>query len=749
MHVLTSRSRPASDPMTSTAMRNARWAAIAFGALLALVLLTSSELRPVFLSGAGIAQGALIAAIALGVVLTFRGSGVVNLANGALAMYVAYTYAILRAEGDLFLPPLPNPLSLVEGIVHFFQEDDTFLLPDIPTVISFGPNMTFWSALILSLVVCVVLGLVLHFVVFRPLRTAPALAKVVASVGLFLLLQAIVIQRFGIRAVSVRPLPGIDKTQVDLGITQITQEQLFVVVLVIVFTVALWLGFQRTNFGLATRAAAENEKGAIVLGYSPDLLAGVNWVLSTVITGLLGILVASINSNVGPSVIPALIVPAVTAALIGGFSSFGLTTATAFLLGMQIPVIQYLGARADWFPKAGNLAVPGVETVVPLVLIGLVLFLRGNALPSRGDVASTRLPFSPSTPAWARNIAGPLLIGAAAVGALFVFDPSYRAALATTLVGVIICLSVVVVTGFVGQMSLAPMAFAGIGAFTAAWLSTSGNLPFPLPIIGGALVAMFVGLAVALPALRIRGINLAIITIAFGVTMDRFVFANSDVNGGIDLARVATPELIEKTRPSTWELLGFLNVGDGRQPNPMTALFVLVVAALLAYVVINIRRSTTGRQMLAVRSNERAASAAGVNVAATKALAFGLSAFIAGVAGAIIAYRDGSAVASTFSYDQSLLIFAFAYLGGLSRVSGAMIGGLILAGGLGLTVLDDLLASSGDKALLLAGLGLVITAILQPEGIAGGIAHSWDRLRNRGPGDVDEPSPAEPVEVAA
>ncbi len=671
------------------------------------------------------------AAIALGVVLTFRGSGVVNLANGALAMYVAYTYAILRSEGDLFLPPLPNPLSLVEGVVHLFQADDSLELWDIPTAISFGPNMEFWSALGISLLVCIALGLLLHFAIFRPLRTAPALAKVVASVGLFLLLQAIVITRFGIRSISVRPLPGLDKSQVDLGITTLTQEQLFVVGLVIFFTVALWLGFQRTNFGLATRAAAENEKGAIALGYSPDLLAAVNWVLSTLITGLLGIFVASINSNVDPAVLPALIVPAVTAALVGGFSSFGLTTATAFLLGMQIPLIQYLGARADWFPKAGTLAIPGVAAVLPLLLIGLVLVLRGNALPSRGDVASSRLPFSPNPPPWARNIAAPTLLAAGAIGALFVFGPAYRSALSTTLVGIIICLSVVVITGFVGQMSLAPMAFAGIGAFTAAWLSTSGNLPFPIPIIGAALVALVVGLLVALPALRIRGINLAIITIAFGVTMDRFVFANSDVNGGVELARVATPDIILKSRPATWQIAGFINVGDGRQPNPMTALFLLVVTGVLCYLVMNLRRSTSGRQMLAVRSNERAASAAGVNVAATKAIAFALSSAIAGIGGAIIAYRDGSAVPSSFSYDDSLLIFAFAYLGGLSRVSGAVVGGTILAGGLALTALDDVLHSAGESALLLAGLGLLITAILEPEGIAGGVATRWAHLRNK------------------
>ena len=111
----------------------------------------------------GIAAGALIAAIALGVLLTYRGSGVVNFANGAIAMYIAYVYTVLRRDGDLFLPPLPNPLALVEGIVHLFQTHDTFSLPDIPTQVSFGSGMSFWPALVISLVFCVLLGLLLHF----------------------------------------------------------------------------------------------------------------------------------------------------------------------------------------------------------------------------------------------------------------------------------------------------------------------------------------------------------------------------------------------------------------------------------------------------------------------------------------------------------------------------------------------------------------------------------------------------------
>jgi branched-chain amino acid transport system permease protein len=275
-----------------------RW--VIAGVALALIAwaIIDPQTRDKFLAGSGVAQGALIAAIGLGVVLTYRGSGVVNFANSAIAMYIAYVYAVLRREGDLFLPPLPNPLALVEGVVHWFQpREDWIDLPDWPTAISFGPNMQFWPALILSLLFAVLLGLIMHLLIFRPLRNAPPLAKVVASIGLFLYLQAVIIRRFTIQPYTVKSMPFFDPNDppVDLpfGISM-GKDELTIAIIVVLFTVLLWAVFQLTRFGLATRAASENEKGAVVLGFSPEFLAGANWVISTLITGLLGIFAVTI-----------------------------------------------------------------------------------------------------------------------------------------------------------------------------------------------------------------------------------------------------------------------------------------------------------------------------------------------------------------------------------------------------------------------------------------------------------------------
>jgi branched-chain amino acid transport system permease protein len=709
----------------------ATWIVAGLGAIALLLVLVQRNYREQFLSGNGVAQGALIAAIALGVVLTYRGSGVVNFANGAIAMYVAYVYAILRNDGDLFLPPLPNPLALIEGVVHQFQSPDTFKLPDIPTSISFGNGMSFWPALLISLGFCVVLGLALHFLVFRPLRHAPPLAKVVASVGLLVYLQAVVIRRYALTAKQIPPLPYVkNSTKIDLGLFTINEDKLFVAIVVIVLTIVLSAVFKWTRFGLATRAAAENEKGAVVLGFSPDFLAGTNWVASTLITGLLGIFAASVLSQIEPIALPALIVPAVIAALVGGFRSFGITTAAAFVLGMQAPLVTYFTRIQDWVPRSGRGPFPGVGRILPIVVVVVLLYIAGNALPERGAISTGRLPFSPTPPRWALTIGGPVLAVVAAISAAFWLSPNYRLALTNSLIGAIICLSLVVLTGFVGQISLAQMAFAGISAFLVSHLTSEHGWPFPLPIFAGAIVAAIVGLFVALPALRVRGVNLAIVTFAFAVAVDDMVFKNNSVKGTFKGAPVRVPNSINPNRLKPIHILG-LKIGDGTNPNPMTAIFCLVVVVILCYLVANLRRSTTGRQMLSIRSNERAAAAAGVNVSGTKILAFGVSAFIAGIGGAVIAYQSGNATPDKFDYRQSLLILAFAYLGGIASVSGALVGGVLVAGGLFFTFLDSTLHISADFTLMLGGLGLILSAILNPEGIAGGIRSDGMKLINR------------------
>jgi branched-chain amino acid transport system permease protein len=679
------------------ATRAAAGVAIVLLAAAGLVTALLDETRALLL---GVGTGTLVAAIALGVVLTYRGSGVVNFASGAIAMYSAYAYDALRRGGDVFLPPLPSSVS-------------------------FGTPLDFLPALLVTLALATVLGLACHLLIFRPLRNAPALTKAIASVGVLIVLQALVVLRF---ESTTRPvLPTLAKDPVRLpGDIVIASDQLVLLGIVVAVAALLSVVYRFTRFGLATRAAAENERGAVILGFSPDLLAGVNWVLSTVLVALLGVLVATVNGTIDPITITLLIVPALAAALLGGFTSFGVTTAAALAIAMVQNLVLFLSTKS-WYPNTSHGPLPGIRESVPLLVIVVALLLRGRALPQRGELAPPRLPAVPRPRGVAPKVAATsalCLVGMLALG------PDWRLALTNTLVAIVICLSLVVLTGFVGQISLAQMALAGIAGFTLAKLATSYGVPFPLGPLAGAVAASAVGLLAGIPALRVRGVNLAVVTLAAGVAIENLVFRNPAWSNGSDGAPVPPPRFLGlrfgPNDPGGLSLVGYH--GDGKLPDPWFGVFCLAVVVLLALAVVNLRRSPTGRRMLAVRSNERAAAAVGVSVAGTKLLAFGLSAFIAGLGGALSGYRFGSVSPEFFGSLASLSFLAFAYLGGITSVTGAVLGGIIVSGGIWFAALSHWLGIGSDYTLLFGGLGLILTAILNPEGMFGAMRDIGERL---------------------
>ena len=692
--------------------------AAAVGLALVVVIVTDhDQLTAVF---GGIGTGALYAAIALGVVLTFKGSGVVNFANGATAMYVAYIYNNLRTQGEVFLPPLPNPLAPIEGLLHAAGATGVSL-PDWPTHLGSGTPMAAGPAMLVALLAAVVLGLLFHLLIFRPLRDAPPVAKAVASIGLFILLPAIVTLRFTSQAQAIQPI--LAKRPVRFpGRLVIPSDDLTLAIIVLAVTGALWAVFRFMRFGLATRAAAENEKGAMLIGFSPDRLAGTNWVLSTVLTGAFGILAASVNSFIDPFTVTLLIVPALAAALLGKFSSFWVTTAAAFGIAMTQSWLGFLGTK-DWFPHAGTGPIPGVKEALPFLVIVLALYLQGRSLPSRG-AGTERLPFAPRPDHVA--IRATLAAALCLVG-LLTLGSQWRTAIAITLVGTVICLSLVILTGFLGQISLAQMTIAGVAGFTLSKLVTDWNVPFPIGPLAGAAVAALFGLLTAIPALRVRGVNLAIVTLAFAVTIESFVFKNTAWNGGLNGAKVPPPSVFGLVFGPNH----VTTFGDGKLPNPFFGVFCLIVVVVLGLVVVNLRRSVTGRQMLAVRSNERAAAAVGISVSGTKMLAFGVAAFVAGLGGALSGYNFGSVTGLTFGSIASLTIFAFAYLGGITSVTGAVLGGCLVTGGIAFTALDEWFHIDQRYSLFLGGLGLIITAVLNPEGVVGAFRAGARYLSNR------------------
>jgi branched-chain amino acid transport system permease protein len=444
------------------------------------------------------------------------------------------------------------------------------------------------------------------------------------------------------------------------------------------------------------------------------------------------VLVASVNGTVDPTTTTLLIVPALAAALLGGMRSFGIAVAAGIGVSMLQSLIQYSG-RYDWFPRSGSGPLPGVRDVLPFALIVLALFLRGNSLPARGLVQQTRMPPAPETSHVGRLLA---TVGTMSVVGLLTLGPDWRLAIINSTVGALIALSFVVLTGFVGQISLAQMALAGVCGFTLAKLSDSWGVPFPLAPIAGAVAATLVGVIAGIPALRVRGANLAVVTLAAAIAIEQFVFRNPVWADGGQGARVPSPRVLGlefgPNDPGSLSVIGYH--GDGKLPNPWFGVFCVVVLLLTIHMVANLRRGATGRRFLAVRSNERAAAAAGISVARTKLLAFGLSALVAGIGGALSGYRFGSVTPEAFGVLSSLTFLAFAYVGGITSVVGAAVAGLVVAGGIGTTGMRLWFDIGDEYTQLLAGAGLIAVMASQPDGIAGALyslVHRRRRTRSR------------------
>jgi branched-chain amino acid transport system permease protein len=671
-----------------------------------VVLLTHhNQLQPTLF---GVDTGALVAAVALSATLTYRGSGVVNFSVAAMAMYASFIFYDLWQYGAIFFPPPFGSITLVT--------------PPQGSLGSQPPAMGVWWAFAGTMVVCAVMGLLFHLLIFRPLRNAPPLAKVAASIGLYLVLFSIIQVRFPMSSGYSFPaiLPAGTWT---IGAVIIPKNQGILVLMVLAVAAVLWAIFRYTRFGLATRAAAENQRGAMILGYNPNLLAAINWVASTMLAGAFGLFLASIQTTITPYQITLLIVPALAAALVGRFRSFPVVVVVALLFGASQQWILAISVQS-WFPSwltSQGTALQGLGTLIPFVVILVVLFFRGERLPSRGSEGALRMPKA-SEP---RKVLVPvLLMLATVVVCAFTFDASWRLALATSVIAAVLCASLTILTGFMGQVSLMQMTIGGVAAFVLSKFCDAHHIPFPLGPIIAAGAGMIVGLLAAVPALRIRGVNLAIATLAAGVVIEQFVYFLPIFLTGYtsqSQANVAPPSIFGfHFGPESW---------TGWTPNPVFIVFCAIVLGLAIWAVVAIRRSQIGRRMLAVRSNERAAAAVGVDVARTKMLAFAISAFIAGIGGTLFAYLISGVDVQTFSSEYSLLLIAVAYLGGIAVWEGAAISGVLFQAGLFATFLSNIVHINSQYAVYIAGIGLIVASINNQEGISGSVRDGVVRFR--------------------
>jgi branched-chain amino acid transport system permease protein len=639
----------------------------------------------------GSAAGAIIAALSLGLVACQQASGVVNFGLGAIVTWTAHVYAELR-NGAYVLP-----------------------FPGLPDRYHFNGDVGFVWAVVLSLATTAVLALVLHRLIFAPLHRAPSLSTVVASVGIIIVLSTLVARRFP-EAAAVRVDDILPNEPVNLfdGVIM-PRDGLWLSAIVVGLGVLAWLVSNYTRIGLVTRAASTNEKGVMLLGYSPNRLAEVGFVVVTVVVGFVAIL-ASPMIRLSPVVFTfGYLIPALGAALAGKFKNIGVTLFVAFAIGMVQSTFSLLQLDYSWFPRIG-----AREGLPFLVIVAAVAF-RGEAIPDRGTVDSWRLPNVPEAKVSFLRVAIPVAL---AVGALLFFGPLWRAAIMTSTIGIVFALSFVVLTGMTGETSLAQMTIAGTAGFALSKLASEVGIPFPIAPLIAALVATCFGVLVGIPSLRVRGTNLAIVTLGGSVAISEFVFKNPDYVGDTASGGALVPN------PSIfgWDFGLVLGTTSSR---PVFGIFLVGVVTVLCLMVANIRGSTTGRRMLAARSNERAARAAGINTSRVKLQSYALSSFIAGIGGCLIAYRFGRVSDGSFGTVASLTALAVAYLGGITTVSGAVTAGILASSGVGFFALHEVIGGLGEWEIVIGGVLLIFTVVVNPDGVAAGFRRDQHKSKKK------------------
>ena len=706
---------------------------------------------------AGIGAGALYAMLGSGIVVAFRGSGVINFGHGAVAGYTAYSFDELRESGSLYLPwfdPIPE--------FGFLQ---TLRINNLPVRIDIFDNVTLTEKpnLAITFIICLLmsafLGLLMHFLVFRPLRNSPTLGKVIGSIGVFLYLSSMCAVHFGGQNRYDEGFSGFNSTSgavknfLGLGGT-IPRSNFFLFGAALVMCLAVWALYRYSRFGIATRAADENEKGAALLGYSPQFLAGANWVLASVTAGIAGILFLH---KTQPAQIALFVVGGLGAALFGNLTSIPGATMGGLVIGMIASGGVEL-TTTSWWPDI--IPGDGVRNFMPLLIIILVLYFRGDKLPIRGSISIGRQPRAPTS----NNV----IIGAIAalgIGLLLsnIFVSKWEAVLTTTIIAIVFMYSLTVLIGFLGQISLVQWTISGLAAYTMIRLMADGTKiretdfvtntgwgwPTVLAFIAAIAVAVIFGLLVGLPALRIRGVQLAVVTIAAVIAVESLLLRNPPLMGDGSVSVNPTPT-------PNWfgQYVGGFNPNTARTDYWKFSLFIIIVAGLIGVGVANLRRGQIGRRFLAIRANERAAAAAGINVANMKLLGFGISSGIAAVAGCMIAYKLPGLQTDQFEIFGGLALLAFAYLGGITTVWGAIVGGCLIAGGL----MPEFLGvhfESVDTGLINAvgAIGLVVNAkVTNGEGVAllqTDLAKNTLAALRREPDEADENANNDTEEVTA
>ena len=650
----------------------------------------------------GVIDGLLIGLLALGVVLIYRASGVINFAVGSLGVLSASLLALLVLTYD----------------------------------------WPFWPAAIISVVAGGLIAAALELTVITRLFRAPRVILLVATIGIAQLCELLQVALPEIEVSMANRYPVALSGQWEILGLRVRGAELIVIIAVPVLTAALTYYLQRTAQGRAVRAAASNPDLARLTAISPKIISTITWIIAGLLAAVALILVAGINGQPSGfrSLGPATLVQVLAAALIGRLRNFPVAMIAGVALGLLRSLLVF-----NW-PTTAGLYDGSLFLIVIATTLVASRRLTGSD-ESFSFVPTTRpLPHAVSRLWWVRHssrIGIGLLIAGAAILPILVSQASRQLLYSEVLLFALIGISLVVLSGWTGQISLGQAALAGIGGLTTAALvagrdigvglgGASFTLALPdihflLALLVGAAVTGAVAVVIGLGALRIRGFHLAIATLALALLGQQFLWRRPFFSGGsytVSLPRATGP--VDLTEQRSYYF------------------FSLIALVVVIVLVARMRGTGVGRRWLAVRDNSTAASAYTISSSRAGIQAFVVSGVIAGLGGGLLAGLYVSVgLTERFQLQDSIEIVAVTVIGGAGTVVGPILGALWIVGLPAVWPANDLVP------LLTSSIGLLVLLMYFPGGFAQVVLTGRDRFLGWYAARLPEPEPAPRREVAS
>ena len=646
--------------------RRARFAALGFAIFVALIV--AFNLWPLPWGGAvrGLVLGMLNALLAIGLALVYRANRVLNFAQADLGS-VPTSFAVALVVFSHW----PYPLGFVVGLV-----------------------------------IAVALGAIVELAIVRRFRNASRLVLTVATLGItqVLVLLGILVPRWWGKNAASQRLPQMFPWKLDIGPFRLLSNDFVALIVAPIVMVLVALFLNRTRIGVAVRASAERSDRANMLGIPVSRLSTVVWALAAALSFVALFLRAGIlGAPIGSAFDVSNLLFAMAALVIGRLQHL----ATVAIAGIAIGFLDYW---VTWHAQSPLLVVPMVSAVVLVVL----LFQRRSVSRSDTDASSSWRGSEEVRPldAGVARLApmrvvrwgGVALLAAALVLLPMTLRVDRLIQLTEVIVFVVIGLSLMVLSGWAGQISLGQMGFVAVGAAVSALCTSRWHVDLSLALLAGALAGAVAALLVGLPALRLQGLYLAVTTLAFGLSVSSWLL-NDRFFGWIPNTRL-------KIDP----LFGRINVDTPTR----FYVYSMVVLALIILVVRGIRRSRSGRVIVALRENERAAQSFSVATVRSKLAAFMLSGAIAGVAGGLLVHSNHAFSLSQYSVGESFGVFTAAIIGGLGSITGVIIGAVYARVSLRLP--------SIEWRLLSTSVGMMFILLVMPGGLGSQVTKLRDLL---------------------